>query len=235
MIKESGFYSPEKKEQEPKNIVVEIGPAGRPLIYLMEKDNEEGISYKAGDKKRKELFSLKSGDMLIEVDLPPLRNINVFNQTWMHGNDLGKSHLSRIQKELEKRLPRGIKSAVLHADGQKLPFADEQIDTVFMANVLSGQVKDDEMGGFKAGPKHILREKENLIKEIKRVLKVGGKLILENEYAPAESVRATYKKIMNDLEDDPDFDFRIVADPSRDGSESWQLVIELIKRQDLKK
>lgn len=174
------------------------------------KRNDTEASYGTNEES---LFNIKSGDVFIEVDLPPDRSVDVF-RTQIRGQEKnwaeGKldSHLKDLKKDLDGQLPKGVRGEVLHADGQKLPFEAESVDVVFMANVLGGHVKDDQMLGFEADKKHILREKENLIKEAKRVLKSGGKLIIEEEYAPTLSVSFALDKVISELEQDSDFSFR---------------------------
>src|SRR3989344_875239 len=196
------LFQIENKEKEPKKVIVEIGPGDRSLIWRMARTETE-VSYGTGEES---LFKIKPGDTFIEVDLPPERSVDVFRrqirgqeENWYKSGKL-ESHLKDLKKELDEQLPKGAKGEVLHADGQKLPFEDGSIDVIFMANVLGGHVKDDKMLGFEVGQKRIFREKENLIKEARRVLRVGGKLIIEEEYAPAESVNFVWDKIMKDLE-----------------------------------
>lgn len=228
MPKESEFYSPEKKKEDFKRIVVEVGPNIRPLVYKMEPSGKE-ISYEAG-KEGEALFNLRSGDTFFEVDLPPRRSVDVFREN-LKRKDIEKSHLVDLKVKLDERLPEGVRGEVLHADAQKLPFEDGKVDTLYMVNVLSGHVKDDKMLGFRADKKRILREKHGLINEAKRVLKVGGKLIIEEEFAPAVSVRGAYLKVLHELEHDPDFDVRVVEEWEK-GYERF--VLELTKREDLK-
>lgn len=213
------------QEKEPKKVIVEIGPGDRSLIWRMARTDIEA-SYGTGEES---LFKIKPGDTFIEVDLPPERSVDVF-RTQIYGQEKnwfeGKldSHLKSLKESLDKQLPKGAKGEVLHADGQKLPFEDGSVDVIFMANVLGGHVKDDKMLGFEASQKRIFREKENLIKEARRVLRVGGKLIIEEEYAPAESVNFVWDKIMKDLEKE-DSGFRL-----RDLTEAKEiLTLELTK------
>lgn len=226
MEKES--YPLKSKEKEPKRIIVEIGPGDRPVIWRLS-GNDKELKYRAGGET---LFSIRPGDVFFEVDLPPERSVDVFRRqirvhgqegVWREGGKL-KSHLKTIEEELDRHLPKGAKGAVLHAEGQKLPFSDGQIDTLFMANVFGGHVKDDKMLGFKAGGQRILREKRNLIREARRVLKVGGKLIIEEEYAPAENVKSALGMVVNDLEHDPNFSFRDLTD------ENGVFTLELTKK-----
>ncbi|MDP3697566.1 MAG: methyltransferase domain-containing protein [Candidatus Taylorbacteria bacterium] len=222
---EKELFQIENQEKEPKKVIVEIGPGDRALIWRMRRTDNEA-SYGTGEES---LFKIKPGDTFIEVDLPPERSVDVF-RTQIHGQEKnwseGKldSHLKSLKENLDKQLPKGVRGEVLHADGQKLPFEDGSIDVIFMANVLGGHVKDDKMLGFEAGQKRIFREKENLIKEARRVLKVNGKLIIEEEYAPAESVNFVWDKIMKDLEKE-DSGFRL-----RDLTEAKEIfTLELTK------
>ncbi|MDO8523303.1 MAG: methyltransferase domain-containing protein [bacterium] len=225
MIKENTF-SPEEREKEPKQIIVEVGPGDRPLIYWLKSDGKE-MKFKAG--KDETLFSLKAGDKLVEVDLPGDRNVDLFRHVYKYNwEKVDKSHLLDLKKVLDKCLLKDIKGEILHADGQKLPLRDGQVDIVFMGNVISGHVKDDELLGFAAKQKHILREKENLIKEAKRVLRVGGKLIIQEEFAPAESVRGAYKKVLNNFDADSDFSTNEIEDFENSGG----VVFELTKLRD---
>lgn len=223
MKKES--YNFEDKEKEPKKIIVEIGPGDRSLIWRMRRTDTEA-SYGTGDET---LFNIKSGDVFIEVDLPPERSVDVFRtqirgqeKNWSEGRL--DSHLKDLKKNLDKQLPKGVKGEVLHADGQKLPFEDASVDVIFMANVLGGHVKDDQMLGFEARQKRILREKENLIKEAKRVLRPGGKLIIEEEYAPASSVNFAWDKVIQELKQDSDFSLRDLTE------EKEMFTLELTKK-----
>ena len=221
-------YSIESREDEPKRIIIEIGPGDRPLISRIPSDGKR-IEYRAG-KKDEEIFKLKSGDTFVEVDLLPKQSVDVFRHWAMHDKSGDKSHLTQIKDMLDKKLPEGIRGNVVHADGQKLPFADNNIDIVFMANVISGHVKNDKMRGFEADQRRILREKMNLIKEAKRVLRPGGILIVEEVFPPALSGMAAWNKVINDLEHDSDFDVKIVEDFENDDE---RLILKLTKRDNL--
>lgn len=217
-------YSLENREREPGRIIIEIGPGDRPLISRIPADKEK-IEYRAG-KENKEIFDLKSGDTLIEVDLLPDESVDVFRHWKMHDRSGNQSHLTQIKDMLDKRLPNGVKGEVVHADGQKLPFSDNDIDTIFIANVISGHVKGDQMGGFRARQQRILREKQNLIKEIKRVLRIGGVLIIEEEFPPDVSGRSAWKEVMTGLQKDPDFDAQVIEDFE---NEDQRMVLKLTK------
>ncbi|MBI2121998.1 MAG: class I SAM-dependent methyltransferase [Candidatus Sungbacteria bacterium] len=200
------------KEAVPKHIIVELGPGDRPLVWRLSRDGK--ARYKA---RGETLFNVNPGDTFFAVDLPPDESLDVFRfhiqkGTWDPVEQRMKSHLLEIKEHLNKFLPKGAKGEVLHADGQRLPFIDGQVDVLFMSNVIGGHIRGDELGGFKANQRRILREKQNLIKEAKRVLKTGGKLILEEEYAPAENVKAAWKKVVEDLKNDPDFTARDLFD-----------------------
>lgn len=222
MLKEN-ILQPEQKEKELKKVIVEIGPNDRPLPLNLMTRKKDGRHYYAGGE---ELFNLKSGDMFFEVDLPEYNNIDVSRHRYFPGD---VSNLTFVKRNLEKGLPEGVKSEVLYADGQQLPFSDDQVDVLFMANVISGHVKDDKIRRSEASGRRIFREKTNLIKEAKRVLKIGGKLIIQEEYAPALSVKTAYEKILHDLKDDPDFSYRRIDDEEEGSS-----VLELTKRSPIK-
>lgn len=218
-------FSIENKEGEPKKIIVEIGPGDRPLISRIPSSKEK-TEYRAG-KEDKEVFDLKSGDTFIEVDLPPEQSIDVFRHWAMHDKSGNQSHLTQIKEMLDKRLPDGVKGEVVHADAQKLPFSDNSLDVVFMANVISGHVKNDQMGGVEATQRQILREKQNLIKEIKRVLRTGGSLIIEEEFPPDISGITAWNKVIEELQQDRDFYVQILEDFQK---EDDRLVLKLTKR-----
>ncbi|MDO8676592.1 MAG: methyltransferase domain-containing protein [Candidatus Azambacteria bacterium] len=217
----------ETKENEPKQIIVELGPGDRPVVWRLTRDGKARYEIKG-----ETLFSVKPGDVFCAVDLPPNKSIDVFRRHIRNKENLdaeegrAKSHLKSIKKELKEFLPNGVSSEVLHADGQRLPFADNYIDVLFMANVMGGHVRDDQLGGFEASGQRILREKQNLIKEAKRVLKIGGKLIVEEEYFPAENVKTALQKIINDLKQDKEFGVRDLTDP-----ENAIFVLELTKQE----
>ena len=218
-------FSIENKEKEPKKIVVEIGPGDRPIISRIP-SNKEKVEYRAC-KENNEVFSLKFGDTFIEVDLLPEQSVDVFRHWARHDRSGNRSHLTQIKEMLDKRLPDGVRGEVVHADAQKLPFSDNSLDIVFMANVISGHVKNDQMGGVEATQRRILREKENLIKEIKRVLQIGGALIIEEEFTPDVSGTAAWNKVIGDLQQDQDFDVQIIEDFEK---EDDRLVLKLTKR-----
>lgn len=215
-LMEKKFYSKEGKEKEPQKIIVEIGPNDRPMVWRLERSKDEA-KYKAGGET---IFNIKPSNLFFEIDLLPDRSVDIFRHqirkseqedSWVEKGRL-KSHLKDIKDYIDEVLPQGVKTHVLHADAQKLPFGNEQVDILFMANVFGGHVKDDKLLGFEADAKRILREKQNLIKEAKRVLKGGGKLIIEEEYAPAKNVAFTLEKIIDDLKHDSDFSFRDLTD-----------------------
>lgn len=217
----------ENKEMESKRIVVEIGPGDRPIISRIP-GSKEKIEYRAG-KESKAVFDLKSGDTFIEVDLLPKQSVDVFRHWAMRDKSGNRSHLTQIKEMLDERLPDGVKGEVVYADAQKLPFSDDSLDIVFMANVISGHVKNDQMRGFEATQRRILREKQNLIKEIKRVLRTGGSLIIEEEFSADVSGIATCNKVIEDLQQDQDFDVQILEDFER---EDERLVLKLTKKAD---
>lgn len=218
-------FSIESKEKEPKRVIVEIGPSDRPLISRILSDREK-IEYRAG-REDKEVFRIQSGDTFIDVDLLPDQSVDVFRHWAMHDKSGNQSHLTQIKKMLDKRLPDGVKGEVVHADAQKLPFLDNSIDVVFIANVISGHVKNDQIRGFEASQRRILREKQNIIKEIKRVLQIGGFLVIEEEFSPDVSGEAAWSNIIENLQQDQDFDVEIIEDFKNDDE---RLILKLTKR-----
>lgn len=76
--------------------------------------------------------------------------------------DVHKESLEKLRKEIEERELSNIE--ILEADiTKRLPLEDKSVDIYFIANVLHGFDED---------------EKERVLKEAKRILKEGGKLVV---------------------------------------------------------
>jgi len=76
--------------------------------------------------------------------------------------DIHKESLEKLKQEVKKRKLSNIE--IIEADiTKKLPLKDKSIDAYFVSNVLHGF---DE------------KEKKELVKEVKRVLKIDGKFIV---------------------------------------------------------
>lgn len=217
-------------ENKPGKVVVEIGPSNHPFHFRLRPDGD-GAVYRAGSES-KAIFTVDSGDTIVEVDLLPTQSSDVNRsyrtyRSFLSPDLAGESHLNYTKAELREWLPEGINIQAVHADAQRLPFKDNSIDVIYMANVLSGHIKNQQIEE-NVHPGKALREKENIIKDIKRALKTGGSLIIEEEYWPAVSVRIVYDKLLGDLSNDPDFLVEVIEDWDEDYD---KLVLKLTKRQ----
>lgn len=204
----------ESKESEPKRVVVEIGPGPLSLIYKTHQDKERKFTY----NKVENLFNWERGDFYVAVDLPPFRSVDTRGQEQ-------EENMKRLRNDLEERLPDGIKGDIVYADATKLPFNDETVDVVFMANVLSGHIKDDKrMRAGLPSDKKVMTEKLGILSDVKRVLKEGGRVIIEETFAPA------YKNVVNKtvevLKKDEDWQLK-----EHDDIDEESLIIELTKKE----
>lgn len=132
--------------------------------------------------------------------------------------------MERLKKDFSRVLPDGVKGEIIYGDGTKLPFDDESVDFVFMANVLSGHIKKDKR--MRAGlpvSKKVMSEKLGILSEAKRVLKMGGRVVIEEEYA--ESYKKIREKIIKILRKDNNWELK-----EHDSED--QLIIELIKKNE---
>ncbi|KXK08870.1 MAG: hypothetical protein UZ21_OP11001000426 [Microgenomates bacterium OLB22] len=214
---------------KPQRMIVEIGPGERDRALINRLFSDQGtLKYFGGDNKEA-LFELQSGDMFVEVDLLPSQSVDVFR----HGDHkaMDYSHLPYLKKSFEARLPDGVQGELVHADGTHLPFDREAVDIIFIANVLSGHIKDDtqtlEDGviGFTASEKEVQVEKQRLIAEIKRVLRPGGMFIVEEEFPPYRSGRAALNRALEELQIDQDFEVETTDD-------GYRLILKLTKRNE---
>jgi SAM-dependent methyltransferase len=214
--------TPEIKER-PGKTVVEIGPGGNNPFRAHLRPEGREAKFRAGENSET-LFTLEPGDTIIEIDLPIRKSADAAKQN-IDDFIANRSHLNSVKNKLEKYfVPEGINVELVHADAQKLPFVDEQIDVVFMAEVLAGHIRNQKFGE-KVHSGRALREKQNIIKDIKRVLKKGGKLIIQEESAPAEGVNIIYDKVIDDLSKDTGFQVKTLATWEKDG----EFMVELTK------
>jgi SAM-dependent methyltransferase len=217
-----------EKEEQPKRVIVEIGPGN---FSLLEKFAIRGDFEYGWGPGNEILFNLKEGDLFIEIDLPAEKSPDV-QHAWRSSRKRksgDESHLGHIKRLFDSHLPEGVKGEVLHATATKLPLEDGKIDVVYMANVVGGNVKNDFSGGENVKKAKILREKQHIIKEVKRIVKVGGKIIIEEGYGPNKFIGFAWEKVMEDLKKDKDFDVRVVDDGQTQGTD--RIVIELTKRE----
>jgi len=154
--------------------------------------------------------------------------VDVYSRQFNPNNPGFKNHLQEVKESLDEQLPEGVRGEVVYADGQTLPFEDGKVDVLYLGNVIGGHVKDDELWGVDKSQTQIWKEKMNLIKEAKRVLKTEGKLIIEEDFPPVPSLIATWDKLIAYLEHEPDFDTRILEN-FKEGDQ--RLVLELTKRK----
>ena len=236
MDRESNLFI-ESKEKESARIFIEIGPGNRPILARLDNLGGDQMAYKAGNEV---LFKIQPGDTLIELDLTPERNVHVFYQL-MHTakrskDDPGKfdkSHLASTRDYYKKHESKNIKFEFVHADAKKLPFSDGQIDLIFMADVLNASIKDDELNGFKARNAQIVSEKKGIINEIYRVLKTGGRLIIEEKYRVVAGVENARDRVINELFLGAQFTVRDLTEIMQvdDMHEELKLLLECTKNQ----
>jgi len=169
------LFQIESVEGGPKRTIVEIGPGPISLIYKVHQNEKGDFAYDSSE----ESFKWQKGDVYVAVDLPPFRiQDNIGNQS---------ENMDRLKNDFKSRLPEGVKGEIVYADGTKLPFDNETVDVIFMANVISGHIKDDFREGEHLLPpdENVISEKLGILSEANRILKTGGKVIIEETYMPA--------------------------------------------------
>jgi len=90
-----------------------------------------------------------------------------------------------------------------------------------MANVISGHIKDDfrEETHLLLPDENVMSEKLGILSEANRVLKTGGKVILEETYMPA------YKGIVQKIVDSLDSQWGV-----KEIDDEESLILELTKK-----
>ena len=175
-------YEAKVAREKPRQVILEIGAGGSQSPYL----NDDNIA-RYGDAHliRTDLYSGSESDI-------SRRNLE------QKFGGFGASGSLKQAKEQDSKRIDGLKEQFrgkidyMSCDAQKMPFGDEAINEVYMANVFSA-------------PGFWQQDRNAILLELKRILKKGGELILAETYTPEcalkgvdrDSGRWSFKKALD--------------------------------------